>query len=364
MDALLLDRAGRPTTQWTPGAPVLTYHVVPLPVGVPPLAYELSATVYGLAPEGDVRPLELLDQTGAPGGQSARLGPVNLQPGEPEIINPYQQPEPAFGDGPVALGPLILRGGTVSEGPFQPGQNIAVDLLWAGPNQPLERALRPAVVLRQDDEILAEVAGDPVQGRFPTTRWPAGEVVAEVRYLMVPAGASGTARVEVVLGDQRVLLGERELVDSGAQFDEPNPTTPVEVPFGDVATLVGFDLTSLTNPNDIPLPITLFWRAERDDVPQDYVVFAQLLDEQGRLIAQQDSLAGDGQRPPTEWLVGEYITDPRTLQFRQTGFTGPASIVVGFYDPATGTRLTIPGGDDAFRLPVELTVETAGSSNE
>ncbi len=363
-DAPLLDSSGRPTSLWAPGAPVLTYHVLPLPVGAPPLAYELSATAYGLSTEGDVRPLELIDQSGAPGGQSARLGNVSLQPGDPDISNPYRQPDPSSVDGPVSLGPLRLRGGSVSPGPFQPGQNVAVDLLWAGPTDLLAPDLQPAVVLRQGDTTLAEAADAPVQGRFPTGQWPVGEDVAEVRFLTVPAGATGTARVEVVLGEQRVLLDERELVDSGGRFDAPTPTVPVEVPFGDVATLVGFDVPTLTNPNDSPLPVTLYWRAERDDVPQDYVVFAQLLDKDGRLIAQQDSMAGDGQRPPTAWLAGEYITDSRALLFREADFTGPASIAVGLYEPATGIRLTIPGGADAFRLPVDLTIEAAASPGE
>jgi hypothetical protein len=77
------------------------------------------------------------------------------------------------------------------------------------------------------------------------------------------------------------------------------------------------------------------------------------------LLAQHDSPPANGQRPTHEWLPGQYIIDSHELIWRETGYIGPARIVVGLYDPATGARLQTAEGADHVLLPVEVAVAPA-----
>ena len=87
-----------------------------------------------------------------------------------------------------------------------------------------------------------------------------------------------------------------------------------------------------------------------------YTVFAQVLDETGRLVAQHDSPPGNGSRPTPGGVAGEYLRDEHLLAVREDSYTGDGQIIVGLYDAGTGVRLTLPDGRDAFTLPVPLAV--------
>jgi hypothetical protein len=104
------------------------------------------------------------------------------------------------------------------------------------------------------------------------------------------------------------------------------------------------------------VPLTLYWHLPTGQVATSYTVFAQLLAEDGRLIAQSDAIPAGGARPTNEWLEGEYVTDPHQLSWRETTYSGPARLIVGLYDPLTGQRLPTADGGDHVVLPLDLLV--------
>ena len=73
-----------------------------------------------------------------------------------------------------------------------------------------------------------------------------------------------------------------------------------------------------------------------------YTVFAQLLDGQGRVQAQIDSVPQSGSYPTFWWLPGEVVADPLTLVMPPDLPRGePYRLIVGLYDPVTGDRLPV-----------------------
>src|SRR5690606_35451429 len=101
-----------------------------------------------------------------------------------------------------------------------------------------------------------------------------------------------------------------------------------------------------------PFVVTLVWRA--GDVPAEisYTVCVQLLDAQGRLIAQSNSIPAQGDRPTTGWRAQEYIIDVHPLRFNDLAAPGEARLIAGMYDALTGQRLVIgPDGADFIELP-------------
>ena len=126
---------------------------------------------------------------------------------------------------------------------------------------------------------------------------------------------------------------------------------------GDLGTLVGFTLADDAPDRDAPLDVALVWQAGPAGTELSYTVFVQLLDAQGRLIAQSDALPAAGARPTSGWRSGEYIVDEHRLRFNATAQAGAARLIVGMYDARSGERLAgWPGGADYFMLPGELMV--------
>ncbi len=112
---------------------------------------------------------------------------------------------------------------------------------------------------------------------------------------------------------------------------EPSVSQSLDAQFGETIRLLAFDAPSLQNARaNSEIPITLFWRAE-SDVLEDYSVFLQLLDKDGKLAAQRDSLPNNGFTPTMLWQPGETVRDAHTLQLPSNLAPGSYRLVTGLY---------------------------------
>lgn len=101
--------------------------------------------------------------------------------------------------------------------------------------------------------------------------------------------------------------------------------------------------------------LTLTWHADAA-VDRRYTVTAQLLDEAGRLVAQQDGEPAGGTRPTTAWPPGTPVVDRRLLDLRALG-AGRYALIVALYDPQTGARLGTAAGDHVRLAAIEPLAE-------
>lgn len=102
------------------------------------------------------------------------------------------------------------------------------------------------------------------------------------------------------------------------------------------------------------LRVKLIWRAERP-TGQNYKVFVHLLDATGQAVAQRDGEPVAWQRPTSTWQPGEEIVDRYGLALPSELPSGSYTLMIGLYEPATGARLILNSGQDAFTLgAVEL----------
>ncbi|MCP4429160.1 MAG: hypothetical protein GY803_32135 [Chloroflexi bacterium] len=369
-DGDLLDENGRPPDQWRVGQSATTYHILPIPPGTPPLAYALTASVYAPGPDG-ARAVDLLDDRGAPQGQQLTLAVVQLAASSGAADNPYRikvdlpsLPEPLeIVDG------LRLLAAMPDRNSLGPGQSLFVQLKWQA-TAPLPD-VRPRLILMQNGNELAAADDAPALGGYPTNHWSAGELVREHRRLVAPPDAvAGPAELALALDGERWALGRIEIAATDKLFEPPTIVYPLDVTFGDVARLIGYDLPRQSFSPGEPIPLTLYWQSlttgtvvestgtvvESTGAVVEYIVFAHVLAEDGHLIGQHDAPPRNGRSPTTGWLAGEYVIDPHQMVFRETEYTGQARIEVGLYDPATGARLTTALGDDFFYLPATLEI--------
>lgn len=351
----LVDAAGRPADQWPAGHVVTTTHVLPIPLGTPPLPLTLRIGVDRLA-DGAVTAVEVADATGAPQGVFVTLPTmITLTPARQPGGNPYdlppglpRLPEPLW----VADG-LQLTAVGQDRSQASGGQTVLVSLEWQVTVPPAPD-VPPRLQLVLGEQVVVDV---PLGSYYPISQWRAGDIVLEHTLLPLPADvAAGTAVLSLEISGRRIPIGQLQIGASDHTFTPPDALTPLAAQFGDIARLVGFDLPQPTVTVGEPVPVTLYWQAGGGFSPTAYTVFAHMLAADGRLIGQHDAPPANGERPTTGWVAGEYITDPHLMAFRQAGYTGPVTISVGLYDPATGVRLTMADGTDAVMLPVTLTV--------
>lgn len=105
------------------------------------------------------------------------------------------------------------------------------------------------------------------------------------------------------------------------------------------------------------LQVQLDWRAEAP-VALRYKVFLQLLDADGRLVAQHDSVPGGGLAPTDAWAPGETVLDRRALMLSEGLAAGRYTLIVGLYtesDP--GQRLPLGDADHLLLGTLEITGE-------
>ena len=357
-DAALMDALGARTSRWPVGNETTTYHMLQLAPDIAPLAYMLRV---GLYHEADFAGLDLMDQAGAPAGKRLVLGTIQLTP--PQGRSETRPRREALGlaalPQAVELAPgLALRAQALSDRAIATGEKLTAALEWASASdQPLPDYTIEMALVRGSNP-LAQQASRPVDGRYPTDRWAPGQTVVEWRELSVPLDIeSGKAEVRLrVIGGGEINLGAIEVQHVPHSYDAPQAQERVQMPIGDLATLVGYDLRHTRVAPGQPLSLTLHWRAHTAS-QTPLTVFVHVLDQDGNLVAQHDSPPANGGRPTTGWLQDEYISDDHTIQWVGAAAPGRAAIEVGFYDPQSGVRLLTPQQESRLLLPGVLIID-------
>jgi len=124
-----------------------------------------------------------------------------------------------------------------------------------------------------------------------------------------------------------------------------------EATFGEKIALKGYGITERVKPADV-LAVNLHWKVIATS-PIDYHLFLHLVDQEGRLWAQQDS-----RKPTSSWQPGEEVDDKQALLLPRDIPPGQYQILVGFYILETGQRLTLADGQNSLGLgTVEVVAE-------
>jgi hypothetical protein len=126
----------------------------------------------------------------------------------------------------------------------------------------------------------------------------------------------------------------------------PESAQPVSLLFGADAPveLVGVEVGSGRYHPGERAPVTLYWRA-RQRLRQDYQLFVQFLDENGREVANLTTHPGWGRNPTSGWQPGALYADP--YQVLVSGPLDPSSpllarVYTGFIDPASVDAGNLP----------------------
>lgn len=330
-----------PTLEWQAGEWAWDSREVAVLPGTPPGTYDIVLTLFDRA---TLQPLTLTDGAGSVVGPTAVIGQIAVEtPAFATAIDPqYRADAPLPGTG------LTLRGYNQDRTTAVPGDPFLLTLFWERTADAIPDAIKLALV---------DAAGAPahawdvpvIRAGFVNADWPVGETLRAQHALRIPAGLdSGTYRF-VVQGE--IPLETLVVTAPERTFDAPAPETGTTVVW-DGRALFGEQIAlrrvAVSPPADagegVPLTVTLLWTAV-GDVPQSYRVFVHLVDAQGNIVAQSDGEPANWRRPTSGWVPDEFIVDSHALLLPAERPSGPLSLRMGLYDPATGARLPTAGGD-------------------
>ncbi|MCP5230484.1 MAG: glycosyltransferase family 39 protein [Zoogloeaceae bacterium] len=323
-----------------------------VPSGLPPGQYEVRL---GLLQEAGGAPVDVVGPAPRPSGSEAALATVAVQrPDAPLAAGtlPFEQPLDARLDDA-----LDALGYSATAGPVAPGGDLTVSLFWralAGLAQRDDLAIA-VQLLDRDGTVAAAWEGPPVAWQA-TSGWQTGELVRSQSTLRLPATVPDgqysliAALFDPATGERLPVTGQGrgttdhldlgQVAVQGREHDmaAPRPQASVDASLARIGRLAGYDLAQRAVHPGEPLDITLYWNPT-ETTGERLTVFVHLVDEAGVIVGQSDGEPGGGRLPTSSWLPGETITDRRSLAVRPDAGAGPATLVVGLYDPATGVRV-------------------------
>ncbi len=340
-DAIIANARQQTSSLLAAGASLTAYPLLRLPYGAPPGNYRVFLRLYDETanPSGYVPPQ---DQTVS--GRDLLLATWNVRPGAdwtqverttdlPNVVN-----LPISGD--LTLVAHDLDSGAIVAN----GAEIRASLLWCGAGS------LPALEL-------ADEAGT-WSVSVPSRLTDHGSLTLDWRAIRVPPDApSGSAVLRV---NGWAILARYQIEALPLITEPPAFATAVNAAFPGVGELVGYSISPPPFSRENPPQLTLIWRAGVSTPLISYTVFAQLINAQGQVIAQDDAIPGADAtrqgRATTGWRAGEYVVDLHTLAFNDNATVGTAALIVGLYDAATSQRVTLADGSDVVVLARGLEV--------
>jgi hypothetical protein len=341
-----------PVGDWPAGAMIRTPVRLHVPPGTPPGVYRLEVGWYRFE---EAQPVWLPWRS----GERLLLGDV-------QVLTPAAgwggQPAPAMAyTADVALGEGVrLLGFDAPTFSAEPGGSLRLDLYWlATADQPPPGA---AVLQLSGPEgaVVAEVTGAPAGGLAPFAGLAAGQVVRDPRQILLPVGLSpGVYDLNVGRrgAEGTWLPVRRGLFSLGQAYPlasvhvlgrEPNltpvlPEHDVEGRFGEAIRLVGYDRGPQVVEPGSGLYYTLHWQALAP-MSTRCKIFAHLVGEGGPtdIRAQADIYP---HLPTTSWMAGEVLRDRLVLDLPPDLSMGRYSLLLGWYEEASGRRLRAFGPD-------------------
>jgi 4-amino-4-deoxy-L-arabinose transferase-like glycosyltransferase len=253
-----------------------------------------------------------------------------------------------------------LLGYDVGKGRVRAGEAIAITLYWHCLSHMEHNYTLSVQVLGPDYHGYGGVNLYPGRGNFATSLWKVGDTFGETYWIPVapdvPAPVMGRVKVALFIDDPSqehlpVLDLQGQVADRSAVFGRIK-IVPREHPEHVIENQVHYELDSklaligyeLSPPADLEtgVDLTLYWQA-LSDLDEDYTVFVHWLDEEGRILAQQDNQPRNGTYPTGLWEEGEIVEDMYHLTV-PAGFPAnrpPVLLAVGMYRLETLERLAV-----------------------
>ncbi|MCW1971045.1 MAG: glycosyltransferase family 39 protein [Anaerolineae bacterium] len=201
--------------------------------------------------------------------------------------------------------------------------------------------------LSSGEQALGQITTYTGGGLLPSTQWRVGDRWSEVIEFRVPPTLTLPLQVAFSLNDQE--RSSLPIFHDAASLVAAEPIGKLE--FGELF------VRATPFQRGQPLHVTLTWRATAQP-NKDYNVFMQLLDANGKIVAQRDGPPANGFLPTSRWLPPLVFDDVRTLNIPADLPAGEYRLVLGMYDLQSGARIGIQNSLGVWSPDAALLVMT------
>ena len=235
-------------------------------------------------------------------------------------------------------GPTVVLTGHVDGDP---------DIGWGDPDSDFY-AISRAETAQRLEQLFADADTVWVLRGYDTVNDPTG-------FIRTWLEEHGDNTLDQVFPGQTFVRVQAWRTTQSPRSEMPTSAQARQTRFGDGIQLLGYELAPPRPKAGDTIRLALYWQRV-GIIDKAYKVFVQLLDDAGKVIAQDDAEPGRGALPTDQWKPGEVVESAYVLH-PPVGLTdGEYRLITGFYDGETGKRLgTEAGGDTAtlaeFSLP-------------
>ncbi|MBI4319016.1 MAG: DUF2723 domain-containing protein [Chloroflexi bacterium] len=333
-------RGTYPTNRWQEGEVIVDAYEVSLPPTIAPGRYGMEVGMYEMPTPTTWARLPVKTSKGESLGDAAVLGSISVV-GDSNVMGAMQTTMRRNFENTLELLGYDVDGRSEDE--------LVLALYW--------RALRTAradhnVLLQSrtdDGELVASLEEEPLQGRYPTSRWLIGEVVRDTHAIKWPLDKRTGGKVTIQVKDPRGrvlsvlggwLLPAEVPVRLPVSGPSPSSIGQMKTNFGNEAVLAGYamDRSSLVPGGVVQVRATWLPLKRIDD---DYAIFVHIIDGQNRMWGQNDGVPVYGGYPTLRWVGGVPVTDTRVVKVSPDAPPGDYRIQIGMYAMATGQRLPV-----------------------
>jgi hypothetical protein len=346
-----------PTSLWTSGQSVRDQMNIAVPAEIPPGSYKLELAVIEWSVPLQVKTDNLQQKT-----TSLQLGSIYVMPSvrmtdAQKVTVQHQNTIPLLDN-------LSMLGYGLSRPEAEPGEALQVDVVWLALKEIPSDLSVDLALIDSEGQTQAEWKGKLTGEVYPTSKWRQGEIIRGRYTLNIPpATPDGNLHLAVRLTDNNDQhLKELELTTINVQGPKrvfsATPKIPLVKEYPNGISLVGYNLSTdnsegddkgiTTRPGDT-LAVVPYWRTTTT-VTKNYTVFVQILNSEGKLVAQNDAMPQSGKRPTTSWISNEIVIDEHDVGLPANLPAGNYTIICGMYDATSGKRLSLADGSDHLKL--------------
>ena len=123
----------------------------------------------------------------------------------------------------------------------------------------------------------------------------------------------------------------------------------VDAPFGGSILLRSYAVSGEPVQPGLAVPVRIEWQAIRRPELR-YKLFLQALDAQNNIVGQRDSEPLSAGPATDAWQPGVTLVGQQAIPIFLGTPPGSYRLIAGLYDPQTGERLRLPGGEDHIEL--------------
>ncbi len=238
---------------------------------------------------------------------------------------------------------LFVQRVQLTGGPYSPDSTLVAAFTWAAQGAHSGPVVPELAVRSPLGQIAASVKRDVADQPYRLDQLRAGERIRE-RLDLPLRGVDQAGTYDVVLrtGADRAWasLGKVTIAVDPTRYVRPPMVEPRSDLFGRTIRLVGTTISSGTVAPGSSFTVSLAWQAVRLPTAT-YTVFIHLADSTGKPLAQSDGVPGNGLRPTSHWILGEYVLDEHRLTVPATAPPGDYRLMVGLYEADSGRRAEV-----------------------